>query len=115
MQTEIKRQHDTSSFSLSSFSLFRYFPHSVSVTVTVTWVEQVNFALIRDQRPQPGSQVEEEEFQRLVENLSSAQGLKDLVQNYLPARSLHYRKHRERSDFLHGLHLSFPHITRLYR
>ncbi|KAB5548691.1 hypothetical protein PHYPO_G00058480 [Pangasianodon hypophthalmus] len=91
-----------------------YFPLSASVTVTVTWVEEVDFALTRVQQPQSESQMEEEEFRRLVENLSSDHGLEQLVQNYLPARTLHYRKHTERSEFLHGLHLNFPHITRLY-
>ncbi|KAK3555766.1 hypothetical protein QTP86_028950 [Hemibagrus guttatus] len=90
-----------------------YFPLSVSVMVTVTWVK-LDFELTRDQQPQSESQMEEEEFRRLVMNLSSARGLKQLIQNRLPARTLHYRKHTERSEFLHGLHLNFPRITRLY-
>ncbi|XP_058270975.1 carboxypeptidase D-like [Hemibagrus wyckioides] len=90
-----------------------YFPLSVLVTVTVTWVE-LDFEMTRDQQPQSESQMEEEEFQRLVENLSSARGLEQLIQNHLPARTLHYRKHTERSKFLRGLHLNFPRITRLY-
>ncbi|KAF4077661.1 hypothetical protein AMELA_G00210550 [Ameiurus melas] len=91
-----------------------YLTLSAPVTVTETWVEQVDFVLTRDQRSPSESQMEEEEFWSLVENLSSVRGLEQLVQNYLPARTLHYRKHTERSEFLHGLHLSFPRITRLY-
>ncbi|XP_047661258.1 carboxypeptidase D, b isoform X1 [Tachysurus fulvidraco] len=87
---------------------------SALVTVTVTWVEQVDFELTRDQQSQSETQMEEEEFRRLVENLSSLRSLEELVQNYLPARTLHYRKHTERSEFLLGLHLNFPRITRLY-
>ncbi|TSP68499.1 Carboxypeptidase D [Bagarius yarrelli] len=85
-------------------------------TVTVTQPERVDFRLTRDQQPQSENQIEEEEeeFQRLVENLSVDGGLEQLVQTYLPARTLHYRKHTERSEFLHGLHLNFPSITRLY-
>lgn len=82
--------------------------------VTVTWVE-LDFKLSRDQQLQSESQMEEEEFRRLVENMSSARGLEQLIQNHLPGRTLHYRKHTERSEFLHGLHLNFPRITRLYR
>ncbi|XP_053505301.1 carboxypeptidase D, b isoform X2 [Ictalurus furcatus] len=91
-----------------------YLTLSAPVTVTETWVEQVDFVLTRDQRSPSETQMEEEEFRSLVENLSSARGLEQLVQNYLPARTLHYRKHKESSEFLHGLHLSFPRITRLY-
>ncbi|XP_046724721.1 carboxypeptidase D, b isoform X1 [Silurus meridionalis] len=91
-----------------------YFPLSAPVTVTEFQGEQVDFVLTRDLQPKPQNLSEDEEFLRLVENLSSSNGLKQLVQNYPTARTLQYRKHTERSEFLRGLHLNFPQITRLY-
>uniref|UniRef100_W5LKU9 Carboxypeptidase D, b n=1 Tax=Astyanax mexicanus TaxID=7994 RepID=W5LKU9_ASTMX len=87
---------------------------SVSVTVSETRVEQVDIGLTREHPPQPEAQLEEEEFQRMLEDLSSAHGLEQLVQSLLPAGTLQYRTYSERSEFLQALTLNFPHITRLY-
>ncbi|KAK1788062.1 hypothetical protein P4O66_016539 [Electrophorus voltai] len=86
----------------------------MTVRVLETQVEQVDFWLTQEQLLQSEGQMEEEEFRKLVEGLSSALSLEQLVQSLLPAGTLLYRNYKERSEFLRGLALSFPHITRLY-
>ncbi|XP_072518640.1 carboxypeptidase D, b [Salminus brasiliensis] len=87
---------------------------SVSVTVSDTRVEQVDIGLTQEHLSQPADQLEEEEFERLLEDRSSAHGLEQLIQSLLPAGTLRYRTYREHSEFLQALTLNFPHITRLY-
>ncbi|XP_066502656.1 carboxypeptidase D, b isoform X2 [Hoplias malabaricus] len=93
-------------------------PGYTTVTVTVrvveTHIEQVDIRLTPEQLSPSQDKLEEKEFQKILEDLSSAHNLKQLVQRLLPAETLHYRNYRERSEFLQELALSFPHITRLY-
>uniref|UniRef100_A0A4W4GVC5 Peptidase M14 domain-containing protein n=1 Tax=Electrophorus electricus TaxID=8005 RepID=A0A4W4GVC5_ELEEL len=98
----------------SLYFLTRYAASVMTVRVLETQVEQVDFWLTQEQLLQSEGQMEEEEFRKLVEGLSSALSLEQLVQSLLPAGTLLYRNYKERSEFLRGLALSFPHITRLY-
>ncbi|KAG1970038.1 carboxypeptidase D, b isoform X2 [Pimephales promelas] len=89
-----------------------YTPMSASVRVLTSRVEQVDFKLTRDAL-QPSS-VEQKDFEKLVEQLLVPGGLDRMVRGLLPAQTLEYRTYKERSEFLRGLTLTFPHITRLY-
>ncbi|XP_076836499.1 carboxypeptidase D, b isoform X2 [Brachyhypopomus gauderio] len=100
------------------YRLHAYAPGYAATMMTVrvlqTQIEQVDFGLTPEQLPQFKSHMEDEEFRKLVESLSSAHTLGQLVQSLLPAGTLIYRNFKERSEFLRGLALNFPHITRLY-
>ncbi|XP_067280884.1 carboxypeptidase D, b [Pseudorasbora parva] len=89
-----------------------YAPVSASVRVLETQVEQVDFKLTRDAL-QP-SEGEQKDFEKLLEQLLATGGLDKFVRSLLPAQTLGYRTYRERSEFLRGLTLNFPRITRLY-
>lgn len=90
-----------------------YTSMSASVRVLNSRVEQVDFKLTRDVL-QP-SRVEQKDFEKLVDQLLVPGGLDQMVRGLLPAQTLEYRSYRERSEFLRGLTLTFPRITRLYR
>ncbi|XP_042604190.1 carboxypeptidase D, b isoform X2 [Cyprinus carpio] len=91
-----------------------YTPISASVRVLETRVEQVDFKLTRDTLQPSVEEGEQKNFEKLVEWLLAPGGLDQLVRSLLPAQTLRYRTYRERSEFLRGLTLNFPHITRLY-
>ncbi|KAK9955727.1 hypothetical protein ABG768_015583 [Culter alburnus] len=89
-----------------------YTPMSASVRVLESRVEQLNFKLTRETLHPSGG--EQKDFENLVEQLLVPGGLDQLVRSLLPAKTLQYRTYRERSEFLRGLALNFPHITHLY-
>ncbi|XP_073681191.1 carboxypeptidase D, b [Garra rufa] len=91
-----------------------YAPMSASVRVLETRVEQVDFKLTRDTLQPSVEEVEQKDFEKLVEWLLAPGELDQLVRSLLPAQTLQYRNYRERSEFLRGLTYNFPHITRLY-
>ncbi|KAI4897574.1 hypothetical protein NFI96_020857 [Prochilodus magdalenae] len=86
----------------------------VPVRVLETQVEQVDIGLTPELLTQSDGHLKDDEFQNLLEDLSSAHGLEQFVQSLLSTDTLQYRTYRERSEFLQELALSFPHITRLY-
>uniref|UniRef100_A0A673MA70 Peptidase M14 domain-containing protein n=1 Tax=Sinocyclocheilus rhinocerous TaxID=307959 RepID=A0A673MA70_9TELE len=90
-----------------------YTPISASVRVLETRVEQVDFKLTRGTLSV--EEGEQKDFEKLVEWLLAPGELDQLVRSLLPAQTLRYRTYRERSEFLRGLTLNFPRITRLYR
>ncbi|KTF93361.1 hypothetical protein cypCar_00044092, partial [Cyprinus carpio] len=92
-----------------------YTPMSVSVHVLKTRVEQVDFKLNRDTLQPSVEEGEQKDFETLVEWLLAPGELDQLVRSLIPAQTLQYRTYKERSGFLRGLTLNFPHITRLYR
>uniref|UniRef100_A0A671QNQ1 Carboxypeptidase D-like n=1 Tax=Sinocyclocheilus anshuiensis TaxID=1608454 RepID=A0A671QNQ1_9TELE len=89
-----------------------YTPISASVRVLETRVEQVDFKLTRGTLSV--EEGEQKDFEKLVEWLLAPGELDQLVRSLLPAQTLRYRTYRERSEFLRGLTLNFPRITRLY-
>ncbi|TRY57321.1 hypothetical protein DNTS_008903 [Danionella cerebrum] len=91
-----------------------YSPMSVTVRVLDTRVEQVDFRLSRESVQLSPEEVEQKDFEKLVELLLGPGELDQLVHSLLPAQTLLYRTYRERSEFLRGLTLNFPHITRLH-
>uniref|UniRef100_A0A9J8AYY3 Carboxypeptidase D, b n=1 Tax=Cyprinus carpio carpio TaxID=630221 RepID=A0A9J8AYY3_CYPCA len=91
-----------------------YTPMSVSVHVLKTRVEQVDFKLNRDTLQPSVEEGEQKDFETLVEWLLAPGELDQLVRSLIPAQTLQYRTYKERSGFLRGLTLNFPHITRLY-
>lgn len=78
-------------------------------------MEQVDFKLTRDVLQPSVEEGEQKDFEKLVEWLLAPGELDQLVRSLLPAQTLQYRTYRERSEFLRGLTLNFPRITRLYR
>lgn len=96
-------------------SLRSYTPISASVRVLETRMEQVDFKLTRDTLQPSVEEGEQKNFEKLVEWLLAPGELDRLVRSLLPAQTYRYRNYRERSEFLRGLTLNFPHITRLYR
>ncbi|XP_026051165.1 carboxypeptidase D, b [Carassius auratus] len=91
-----------------------YTPISASVRVLETRMEQVDFKLTRDALQPSVEEGEQKNFEKLVEWLLAPGELDRLVRSLLPAQTYRYRNYRERSEFLRGLTLNFPHITRLY-
>lgn len=96
-------------------SIHSYTPVSASVRVLETRVEQVDFKLTRDALQPSVEEGEQKDFEKLVERFLAPGELDQLVRSLLPAQTLRYRTYRERSEFLRGLTLNFPRITRLYR
>ncbi len=96
-------------------SIHSYNPVSASVRVLETRVEQVDFKLTRDALQPSVEEGEQNDFEKMVERLLAPGELDQLVRSLLPAQTLRYRTYRERSEFLRGLTLNFPRITRLYR
>lgn len=86
---------------------------SASVRVLESRVEQLDFKLTRETLHPSGG--EQKNFENLVEQLLAPDGLDQLIRSLQPAKTLQYRTYRERSEFLRGLALNFPHITQLYR
>ncbi|XP_052393456.1 carboxypeptidase D isoform X2 [Carassius gibelio] len=91
-----------------------YTPVSVSVHVLKTRVEPVDFKLNRDTLQPFVEEGEQKDFGKLVEWLLAPGELDQLVRSLIPAQTLQYRTYKERSEFLRGLTVNFPHITRLY-
>lgn len=55
------------------------------------------------------------ELLKLIKDLSSTEGLEQLVSSTSTEKSFRYENYKERSDFLRGLTLNFPNIASLRR
>lgn len=96
----------------------RYNPVSVYATVPEAGAEQVDFRLTRVRSEEGVGATQdptEAEFERFIKELSSENGLEQLLQSTAPHSSFRYRRYKELSEFLRGLTYNFPKITHLKR
>ncbi|XP_023700161.1 carboxypeptidase D [Paramormyrops kingsleyae] len=92
-------------------SAYRYTPVTLYATVPAEGVESVDFRLTRVRSEEIDPQ--EEDFHAFIKELSSDHGLEQLVRNMATDSSFRYRRYNELSEYLRGLTLNFPNITRL--
>lgn len=92
------------------------------VTVLDEEVVQLDFKLTREEKgpppegPPATQDPSAQEFQKLIKELSSERGLEALVLRSADDSNFsRYRPYKELSEFLRGLTLNFPHITKLRR
>ncbi|MGH0153061.1 UNVERIFIED_CONTAM: hypothetical protein FKN15_023987 [Acipenser sinensis] len=97
-----------------------YVPVTVYVTVLDEEVVQLDFKLTREEKgpPPEGPPATQgpstQEFQKMIKELSSERGLERLVLSSADDSNFsRYRPYKELSEFLRGLTLNFPHITKL--
>ncbi|MGH0183337.1 UNVERIFIED_CONTAM: hypothetical protein FKN15_011876 [Acipenser sinensis] len=97
-----------------------YVPVTVYVTVLDEEVVQLDFKLTREEKGPPPEGLpatqdpSAQEFQKLIKELSSERGLEHLVLSSADDSNFsRYRPYKELSEFLRGLTLNFPHITKL--
>ncbi|XP_041097154.1 carboxypeptidase D [Polyodon spathula] len=97
-----------------------YVPVTVYVTVLDEEVVQLDFKLTREEKspapkgPPATQDPSAQEFQNLIKELSSERGLERLVLSSADDSNFYrYRPYKELSEFLRGLTLNFPHITKL--
>ncbi|MBN3279631.1 CBPD Carboxypeptidase, partial [Polyodon spathula] len=98
----------------------QYVPVTVYVTVLDEEVVQLDFKLTREEKspapkgPPATQDPSAQEFQNLIKELSSERGLERLVLSSADDSNFYrYRPYKELSEFLRGLTLNFPHITKL--
>uniref|UniRef100_A0A4W3IJ27 Carboxypeptidase D, a n=1 Tax=Callorhinchus milii TaxID=7868 RepID=A0A4W3IJ27_CALMI len=102
-----------------------YLPMTKNVTVKDRQAVEVNFTLSRVTDYKINSHVEvsinssagsEEEFNKLVKNLSSKEGLNNLILSSPINLNLYrYHDYKDLSEVLRGLHNNYPGITKLRR
>ncbi|MFT7803295.1 carboxypeptidase D [Arapaima gigas] len=86
---------------------------TVYATVPAEGVEKLDFRLTRVHSEEMDPS--EEDFHAFIKGLSSERGLDHLVQSIATeSSSFRYRRYKELSEFLRGLTLNFPSITRLH-
>ncbi|KAK1158328.1 hypothetical protein AOXY_G23196 [Acipenser oxyrinchus oxyrinchus] len=107
-----------------TYSITAKAPGYVLVTVYVTVLDeevvQLDFKLTREEKgpppegPPATQDPSAQEFQKLIKELSSERGLERLVLSSADDSNFsRYRPYKELSEFLRGLTLNFPHITKL--